>query len=122
MEMQLSTGVDIIEIKRIQRTLDRHPERFLQRVYTEEERSRYGAHVQELAVRFAGKEAVSKVLGTGFTGISWREIEILSDHRGKPTVTLSGRALHRARKLGIQHIEVSLSHCHEYAVAFAIGY
>lgn len=120
--MQLSTGVDIIEIERVQRALDRHSERFLRRVYTERERARYGARISELAVRFAGKEAVSKVLGTGFAGIAWRDIEILNDRLGKPTVTLSGRALERAEKIGIQHIEISLSHSREYAVAFAVGY
>ena len=120
--MQLSAGVDIIEIERIQHALDRHAGRFLHRVYTAGERTKYGDRVPELAVRFAGKEAVSKVLGTGFAGISWREIEILNDPRGKPTVTLAGRAQARATELGISHIEISLSHSREYAVAFAIGY
>jgi len=120
--MQLSAGVDIIEIERIQQALERHARRFLRRVYTAGERSKYGDRVPELAVRFAGKEAVSKVLGTGFAGIAWREIEILNDSRGKPVVSLSGRAQARAIELGIQHIEISLSHSREYAVAFAIGY
>ena len=120
--MQLSAGVDIIEIARVQQVLERHAGRFLRRVYTDGEQSRYGKKVPELAVRFAGKEAVSKVLGTGFAGISWRDIEILNDARGKPTVTLSGRAEARAVELGIAHIEISLSHSHDYAVAFAIGY
>ena len=120
--MALSAGVDIIEIERVREVLDRHGERCLRRVYTDSERARYGNRTPELAVRFAGKEAVSKVLGTGFAGISWREIEILSDARGKPTVALAGRARERADELGISDIEISLSHSREYAVAFAIGY
>lgn len=120
--MHLHTGVDIIEIERIQCALDRYAGRFLARVYTERESARYGTRLPELAVRFAGKEAVSKVLGTGFAGISWRDIEILGDHRGKPTVSLAGRALERAAQIGLEHIEISLSHSREYAVAFAIGY
>jgi holo-[acyl-carrier protein] synthase len=120
--MSLSAGVDIIEIARIREALEHHAGRFLRRVYTDGEQARYGERIPELAVRFAGKEAVSKVLGTGFTGISWRDIEILNDARGKPTVTLSGRARERATELGLSHIEISLSHSREYAVAFAIGY
>ena len=120
--MLLRVGVDIIEIERIRAALERFPERFPRRIYTELEYARYGDKAPELAARFAGKEAVSKVLGTGFAGVSWREIEILSDGRGRPLVTLSGRAQRRAEELGIRHIEISLSHSNENAVAFAIGH
>ena len=117
----MRAGVDIIEIERIQRILDRYGERFLQRVYTESEAARYGRYAPELAARFAGKEAVSKALGTGFAGVAPREIEILSDPRGKPVVHLWGRAQARAQELGLGQIEISLSHSQEYAVAFVIA-
>lgn len=120
--MSLHAGVDIIEIERIQHALDRRPSRFLARIFTDREILRYAGRIPELAARFAGKEAISKVLGTGIAGVSWREIEILNDPLGKPCVTLSGRAAQRASELGIREIEISLSHSQEYAVAFAIGY
>jgi holo-[acyl-carrier protein] synthase len=118
---RLRAGVDIIEIERIRHMLDRYGQRFLQRVYTADEAARYGRHAPELAARFAGKEAVSKALGTGFAGVAPREIEILSDPRGKPVVHLWGRAQARARELGLEQIEISLSHSEEYAVAFVIA-
>lgn len=101
--------------------LDRWGERFLSRVYTNRERVLFGSRVPELAVRWAAKEAVSKALGTGFVGVSWREIEILPDHRGKPLVYLSGRAAERARELGLTNWSVSLSHSRDNAVAFVVA-
>ena len=117
----LHHGVDLIEIGRIRRAIERWGERFLSRIYTEEERRRYESRVQELAVRFAGKEAVMKALGTGRRGISWRDIEILSDDSGKPRVLLRGGARRRASELGLEDIEISLSHSREMAMASAIG-
>lgn len=116
-----SVGIDIIEIRRIQRTLERWGDRFLQHVYTPEERKRYGARVAELAARFAGKEAISKALGTGIRGIYWREMEILQDGRGKPQVHLYGRARARAEELGLKEFAISLSHSEEYAVAMVVA-
>lgn len=120
--MRVYAGVDIIELARLERAFARFGERFLRRVYTPEERRRYGQRPAELAARFAGKEAVSKVLGTGFAGVSWTEIEILNDPRGKPTVHLAGRAAQRATELGVVHVEISLSHSRTDVVAFAVGY
>ena len=88
------------DIERIAGTLGRFGERFLRRVYTPAEVAYCRGRLPELAARFAAKEAVSKALGTGLVGISWREMEILGDRRGKPVVTLHGRALLRARELG----------------------
>ena len=90
------SGVDLIEIERFQRVLDRHGDRFLRRCFTDREVDYCRGRVHELAVRFAGKEATMKALGTGVRGISWREIEILANARGKPVVVLHGRALARA--------------------------
>ncbi len=114
-------GVDIIEIPRIVAAIDRFGDRFLRRIYTEREIAKYRDRVPSLATRFAAKEAVMKTLGTGFRGIGWHDIEILSDPRGKPVVFLHGRALARAEALGIRSVTVSLSDSKEYAVAMALG-
>lgn len=117
----LSVGVDIIEVQRIAAAVDRWGERFLRRIYTPTELATCRGRPEELAVRFAAKEAISKALGTGLYGIAWREMEIVSDSRGKPEVKLYARALARARYLGLDRFAVSLSHCQEYAVAFVVA-
>jgi holo-[acyl-carrier protein] synthase len=114
-------GVDIIEIARIERTLRDFGERFLQKVYTERERERYAGRVSELAARFAAKEATSKALGTGIRGIRWREMEILSNRRGKPLLVLHGGAARRADDLGLVAFDVSLTHSRTEAMAFVVG-
>lgn len=118
----VSVGVDVIEIARIQRALDDFGERFLRKVYTERERDRYGARVSELAARFAAKEATSKALGTGIRGIRWREMEVLSNRRGKPVLVLHGSAAARAEKLGLMAFDVSLSHSRTDALAFVVAF
>ncbi len=116
-----SLGVDIIEISRIEKTLERWGQRFLERIFTEAEIGLTRGKPSSLASRFAAKEAVMKTLGTGVNGVSWREIEILSDRRGKPLICLCGKAYKRAEELGLRHLSVSLSDSREYAVAFVIG-
>ena len=119
--MQHHIGTDIIEIERIRHTIERWGERFLNRVYTEDELFLYGHRVPTLAASFASKEAVMKVLGTGNRGVAWREIETLFHTSGKPMIRLNGRAKKQADKLGIKEIDVSMSHSREYATATAIG-
>ena len=114
-------GVDIIEIARIEKAKARWGERFLHRIYTDSEIKLCGKSPPSLAARFACKEAVMKLLGTGNEGIGWREIETLSHPNGKPLLNLSGRAQSEADKLGLKEIAVSLSHSKEYAIASAIG-
>ncbi|MBM4447751.1 MAG: holo-[acyl-carrier-protein] synthase [Chloroflexi bacterium] len=111
-------GIDIIEIGRIKEAVDSWGERFLKRVYTEAEMVAYGHKPASLAARFACKEAVMKLLGTGKYGINWREVETLSHPSGKPLVNLYGRARTKADELGIRDIAVSLSHSKEYAIAY----
>ncbi len=115
------TGVDIIEITRIEQAIDRWGWRFLQRVYTGPERRLCREKPRALAARFAGKEAVMKALGTGTKGISWREIEIMAEPGGQPRVQLYGKAQDKAEELGLGHLAISLSHSQEYAVAFVVG-
>jgi len=124
--MSLSAGVDIIELDRIHRALQRYGERFLERVFTPEEIARYGDRLPELAARFAAKEAVSKALGVGINhlsahGIGWREVEVLPDPLGKPLLHLSGRAQQLAEEQGLRQWAISLSHGRDYAVAFVVA-
>lgn len=122
----LTTGVDLIEISRIERALARHGDRFLERVFTPAEIVYCRARPAELAARFAAKEAVSKALGVGVRmmardGINWREAEIVGDARGKPLVRLHGRAAERAAELGLSEWAVSLSHAKDHAIAFVVA-
>jgi len=116
-----SIGIDIIEIKRIESAVNRGRERFLRRVYTETELRACRDRPSSLASRFAAKEAVMKVLGTGGIGIAWREIEILTGDDGRPSVRLHGRASDKAARLDLKEVSISLSDSREYAVAVAIG-
>lgn len=118
-------GVDLVHCPRIARLWSAHGKRFLARVYTEPEQA-YCLDFREPAARlggrFAAKEAVMKVLGTGWRGgVEWTDIETLPDPLGKPLVTLRGRTAELARSLGIDQILLSISHSGEYALASAIG-
>jgi len=114
-------GVDIVEIERVESAIRDWGQRFLHRVYTDAELDTCRERHLSLATRFAAKEAVMKVLGTGTKGVSWREIEILANEDGKPFVTLHGRALDKAAELGLTQLDVSLSDSKQCAVAVAIG-
>lgn len=117
----VEVGIDVIEIDRIKRVLERHPERFLKRCYTPKERERYAGRPAELAARFAAKEATMKTLGTGTHGVRWRDIETLPNRRGKPILVLHGTAARRADLLGLQHFSISLTHSRTDAMAVVIG-
>ena len=114
-------GVDIVEIERVESAIKRWGERFLSRIYTETELKTCRDRLSSLASRFAAKEAVMKVLGTGGIGIGWREIEILTGDDGKPSVKLYGQALNKAEELNLKEVSVSLSDSKQHAVAVAIG-
>jgi holo-[acyl-carrier protein] synthase len=122
----LTSGVDLIEIARIEQALERYGDRFLARVFTPNEIFYCRGRVPELAARFAAKEAVSKALGVGMRvlardGIYWQDVEIVGDHRGKPVVRLFGHAAERAAELGLSEWAVSLSHTKEHAMAFVVA-
>lgn len=118
--MILSSGLDLIEIKRIQKALDRHGERFLKRIYTEAEIKQARGNAPEMAARFAAKEAASKALGTGIGPVSWREMEIINDFSGKPRLRLHGRAALIAKELGYTTWSVSLTHSRNMAAAVVV--
>ena len=111
-------GVDIVEIARVKKAIDRWGHNFLKRIYTESELELFKKNPSSLAARFSGKEAVIKTLNAG--GISLREIEILSDISGKPRIKLYGKAQLKAKDSGLTNINISLSHCRDYAIACAI--
>jgi len=124
--MALSVGVDLVELDRIQRMVERYGERFLGRVYTLDEVRLYRHRLPELAARFAAKEAVSKALGVGLRyiscqGIGWQDVEVLPDGLGKPVVRLSGRAQVLAEEQGLHQWAISLSHSRDHAVAFVVA-
>jgi holo-[acyl-carrier protein] synthase len=116
-----AVGVDIIELERVAAAVERHGQRFIDRVFTPVEAAICRGRPAELAGRFAAKEAVMKALGTGARGVAWREIEVLLNRRGKPLVYLHGRARQRAEKIGLNGLDVSMSHSREYAVAFVVA-
>ena len=124
--MKLSTGVDLVEIDRVQRIVEHHGKRALNRVYTAAELAHCRKRVPELAARFAAKEAVAKALGVGLRmmardGIHWHDVETLPDGNGKPIVHLHGRAAARAAELGLTEWSISLSHGRDVAVAFVVA-
>lgn len=123
--MVLGLGTDLIEITRVQQSLDRFGERFTGKVFTPGEiayceRKKHAA--ESFASRFAAKEATAKALGTGISrGISWREIEVQRLPGQRPTIHLSGRAAELAAMLGVQHLHLSLTHSRDLAMAVVIA-
>ena len=114
-------GVDIVETRRIDRSIGRFGNRFLQRVYTPQELDYCRGRVSSLAVRWAAKEAVAKALGTGIGEVSWQEIEVITNHQKCPKLRLHGAAANLAAQLGISNFAISLSHTKAYAVAFVVA-
>lgn len=119
--MKVLLGLDLTEVDRVAGLLERWGDRFVNRVFLPGEisprRRHPRARAQHVAGRFAAKEAAMKALGTGTRGVAFREIEVKPDLRGKPTITLHGRALERARRLRVRSMEVSITHGETTAAA-----
>lgn len=117
----IRSGVDILEIDRVDRAIVRHGARFFDRFYTPQELIDCRGHTPALAARLAGKEAVAKALGTGIGVVGWKDIEILSGPKRQPVLRLHGEAKSLARRQGLESWSISLSHTHEHAVAVAVA-
>jgi holo-[acyl-carrier protein] synthase len=119
--MVVGSGIDLVEIGRIQHSMDRYGRRFLDRVFCCDEQAycrRKRNAAESFAARFAAKEAAAKALGTGISyGVSWREIEVVREPSGRPTLLLHGRAAEIAARLGATHAALSLPHGRETAMA-----
>jgi len=118
-------GIDLVDCPRIEEMVARHGERFVQRVFTAAEQAYAEANknkIEKLAGRFAAKEAILKLVGTGWRGkIAWTDIEIINNSSGQPEVTLGGEVEKIADKLGIKHISVSITHTANFAIASAVA-
>ena len=118
----LGTGIDIIEIERIKKAINKN-NKFLERIYTEKEIEYFkqkGYKAQTIAGNFAAKEAISKAFGTGIRGCSFKDMEILRNSLGKPVAKLYNELYELSEKLEITEIILSISHSKDYAVANAI--
>ena len=121
----ISHGIDMVDCARLAQSIERHGQRFLRRVFTADEldycmvRKR---RIEHLAGRFAAKEAVLKVLGTGWSGgIRWTDIEVRNAPSGKPTIRLSGQCRKIADDLDVAEVLISITHIETHAIASAIG-
>jgi holo-[acyl-carrier protein] synthase len=119
--MKLKTGIDIIEIHRIQKALDKHGERFLERIFTPAEIAECAGRADRLAVHWAAKEAAVKALGTGIGPVAWLEVETLHKRSGEPHLLLHGQAEKIARFLGLKQWAVSLTHGQDVAAAVVVA-
>jgi holo-[acyl-carrier protein] synthase len=118
---RLRTGIDLVEIYRLEQLNPAIRERFLQRVFTPTELAESQGQLPTLAGRFAAKEAVAKALGCGIGPISWQEIEVQRGTQGEPVLKLSGNACRVAGELGLVTWSISISHTREHALAVAVA-
>ena len=118
-------GIDLVDCPRIEQMIKRHGERFVDRVFTAAEQAYARANkneIEKLAGRFAAKEAVLKLIGTGWRGkIAWTDIEIINNAAGQPEVTVGGEVKRIADELGIEHISVTITHTANFAIASAVA-
>ncbi len=121
----IAHGIDLVDCPRIEDMVKRHGQRFIDRVFTGAEQKYAQANrnqIEKLAGRFAAKEAVLKLLGTGWRGkIAWTDIEIVNNSAGQPEVALAGEVKKIADKLGIAQISVSITHTANFAIASAVA-
>lgn len=122
--MIVGTGVDLCEVDRLRAAMERHGERFKQRVFTDREiaySERKANRYERYAARFAAKEAGMKALGTGWRGgIAWRDFEVTNLPSGRPTLAFHGKAGEIAKKLGVRNVALSLTHTRDQAMAMVI--
>lgn len=121
----IAHGIDLVDCPRIVDMVNRHGERFIDRVFTKAEQQYADSNkdrIEKLAGRFAAKEAILKLMGTGWRGkIAWTDIEVVNNPMGQPQVTLSGEVEKIAARLGIEQISVSITHTANFAIASAVA-
>ena len=121
----IAHGIDLVDCNRIERMIERHGERFTAKIFTEKERAYSGAYkdsAERLAGRFAAKEAILKLIGTGLRGkLRFRDIEIENNHLGRPIVNLTGHVKKQAEALGIKSVSISITHTANLAMASAVA-
>lgn len=121
----IAHGIDLIDCPRIEEMVNRHDQRFVDRVFTAGEQAYAQSNknvIEKLAGRFAAKEAVLKLMGTGWRGkIAWTDIEIINNSLGQPEVTVRGQVKKIADSLGIRHISISITHTANFAIASAVA-
>jgi len=121
----IAHGIDLVDCPRIEQMIERHGRRFIDRVFTAAEQAYADSNkdsVEKLAGRFAAKEAILKLMGTGWRGkIAWTDIEVVNNALGQPEVTLVGEVKIIADRLGIAHISVSITHTANFAIASAVA-
>jgi holo-[acyl-carrier protein] synthase len=122
--MMVGIGVDIVEIPRLRRTLERYGNRFIRRIFTSAEQEYCLARADpapHYAVRFAAKEALFKALGTGWAkGVTWLDVEVHREPHAAPQLGLKGEAEKLSKTLGMKSIHISLSHSENTAIAFVV--
>ncbi len=118
-------GIDLVDFPRIAEMVERHGKRFLNRIFTAAEQEYADGNVnrmEKLAGRFAAKEAILKLVGTGWRGkIAWTDIEVINNAMGQPEVSLSGEVEKIADSMGITHVSVSITHTANFAIASAVA-
>ena len=121
----IAHGIDLVDFPRIEQMIERHGQRFVDRVFTAAEQAYARRHrnmVETYAGRFAAKEAVLKLVGTGWRGkIAWTDIEVTNNSAGQPAVTLSGEVKEIAERMKITRISISITHTANFAIASAVA-
>ena len=121
----IAHGIDLVDLDRIEQMIERHGDRFLERVFTARERSDATTvknRVEKLAGRFAAKEAVMKMVGTGWRdGVAWTDIEVVNNPLGRPEVTIGGKVKELADTMGIGPITLSITHTSNFAMASVVA-
>jgi holo-[acyl-carrier protein] synthase len=122
--MIIGTGVDLVEIDRFRKVIERLKDRFILRVFTANEQQFCNEHrdpVPHFAVRFAAKEALFKALGTGWAkGVTWLDVEVRRERQDAPTMVLRGEAQRLSSSMGASKVHLSLSHSDQWAIATVI--
>jgi holo-[acyl-carrier protein] synthase len=121
----IAHGIDLVDFGRIEQMLEKHAQRFLDRVFTPTEQTdadKNKNRIEKLAGRFAAKEAIMKLIGTGWRdGIAWTDIEIVNNALGQPIVSVTGKVKELADEKGVEQITLSITHTSNFAIASAVA-